>query len=106
MDNSQLINDIVENVVESLTPLLKQNFKSNDNELMTVEETAKYLKVSKSFVYEKIHKKEIPFHKVGKFPRFRKSHIDIWIKNPYHPALSIYNLNAIERGWENYERTV
>jgi len=98
IDDNQLIDKIANKVIQQLSPLLKQNPKNNDNELMTVEETAKYLKVSKSFVYEKIHKKEIPFHKVGKFPRFRKSHIDIWIKNPYHPALSIYNLNAIERG--------
>ena len=92
MDNSQLINDIVEKVVESLTPLLKQNSKSNDNELMTVNELANYLKVKTSWVYEKIHTREIPFKKIGKFPRFRKRDIDIWLDNPYHPDLSHYNL--------------
>lgn len=92
MDNSQLINDIVERVVESLTPLLKQDSKSNDNELMTVGEVANYLKVKTSWVYEKVHIRKIPFHKAGKFPRFRKRDIDIWLDNPYHPDLSHYNL--------------
>ncbi len=98
MDNSQLINDIVEKVVESLTPLLKQNSKSSNNELMTVSEVANYLKVKTSWVYEKIHTREIPFKKIGKFPRFRKRDIDIWLDNPYHPDLSHYNLRYNGKG--------
>ncbi len=96
IDDSKLINDIVEKVVEQITPLLKQNSKSNDNELMTVKEVASYLKVKESWVYEKVHKREIPFHKACKFPRFRRKHIDLWLRNPYHSDLNIYNLN--ERG--------
>ena len=38
IDNSQLINDIAEKVVKQITPLLTQNKKNNDNELMTVSE--------------------------------------------------------------------
>ena len=87
------IERIVEKVVERLKPLLKQNPKSNDNELMTVSEVAKHLKVKESWVYEKVHTREMPFKKIGKFPRFRKRDIDIWIDNPYHPDLSHYNLN-------------
>jgi len=93
IDDNTLVDEIVKRVVAQLKPLIKKADDSVAHELMTVEEVAKYLKVSKSFVYEKVHKREIPFHKVGKFPRFRKYHIDIWIKNPYHPDLSIYNLN-------------
>ena len=97
IDDSQLINDIVEKVVERLTPLLKQNSENNDADLMTVSEVAKYLKVKESWVYDKIHKKEIPFHKASKFPRFRKKHIDMWLSNPYHPDLDNYNLKHKER---------
>ncbi|GAX61617.1 hypothetical protein SCALIN_C27_0011 [Candidatus Scalindua japonica] len=93
IDNSQLINDIVEKVVKRITPLLTQNHKNNDNELMTVSELANYLKVKISWVYEKVHVREIPFHKAGRFPRFRKKHVDLWLLNPYHPDLSAYNLN-------------
>ncbi len=87
------IERIVKSVVDQITPLLRHNPKSNDNELMTVDQVASYLKVTKSFVYERVHKREIPFRKVGKFPRFLKKHIDLWSLNPYHPDLSIYNLN-------------
>ncbi len=98
IDDSQLIDTIVEKVVERLTPLLKHNSKSSDNELMTVEEVAKYLKVKESWVYDKIHTRGIPFKKIGKFPRFKRKHIDLWTMNPYHPELSNYNLKCNERG--------
>ncbi len=84
------IERIAEKVVEQLTPLLKQNSKSNDNELMDVKGLAKYLKVKESWVYEKIHAKKIPFQKAGRFPRFRKKHIDKWLENPYSSISSAY----------------
>lgn len=93
IDDSQLIDNIVERVAERLTPLFNNCSMGNDNELMTVKETADYLKVKTSFIYEKVHKREIPFHKCGKFPRFRKKYIDIWLKNPYSPELDNFNLN-------------
>ncbi len=93
IDDSKLINNIVEKVVEQITPLLRQNSKSSDNELMTVNDVASYLKVKESWVYEKIHKREIPYHKAGKFPRFRKKYIDIWLNNPYSSKLDNFNLN-------------
>ncbi|MHC4270148.1 MAG: helix-turn-helix domain-containing protein [Planctomycetota bacterium] len=93
INDSQLVNNIVERVVEQLTPLLAHNSKSEDNKLMTVEELAGYLRVKESWIYDKIYKKEIPFHKCGKFPRFRKRYIDIWLKNPYSSELNKFNLN-------------
>jgi excisionase family DNA binding protein len=87
------IERIVERVVERLTPLLRHNPKRNDNELMTVEEVSSYLKVKTSFIYDKVSKREIPFHKCGKFPRFRKKFIDIWLQNPYSSELDNFNLN-------------
>ncbi len=98
INDSQLINDIVEKVVERLKPLLNKSQDPKGDELMDVKALASYLKVKESWVYEKIHKREIPYHKAGKFPRFRRKHIDIWLRNPYHPDLSIYNLNRDGRG--------
>ena len=92
------IDKIAEKVVEQIAPLLKHNSNSNKNELLTVDELADYLKVKASWVYEKVHTRQIPFRKVGKFPRFPKKHIDVWTLNPYHPDLSIYNLNLNGRG--------
>ena len=92
------IERIAERVVEQIAPLLRQNSKSNDNELMTAEELAGYLKAKKSTIYDKVHSKSIPFLKNGNSLRFRRKHIDMWLSNPYHPDLSIYNLNHNERG--------
>ncbi len=87
------IERIAERVVEQITPLLRQNSKSNDSELLTVDELASYLKAKKSTIYDKVHSKSIPFLKNGNTLRFRRKHIDLWLQNPYHPDLSIYNLN-------------
>ena len=98
IDDKVLIDTIVEKVVERLIPLLTQNSKSSDNELMTVEEVANYLKAKKSSIYDKVHTRSIPFLKYGSSLRFKKKHIDIWLHNPYHPDLSNYNLNHNGRG--------
>lgn len=86
------IERIAEKVMQQLKPLLSNNHNSKNDELMDVKGLAKYLKVKESWVYAKVHTRHIPFRKAGKFPRFRKKHIDIWLSNPYHPDLSIYNL--------------
>ena len=83
IDDTILIDAIVEKVVERLKPLLYNSRDSKDNELMTVDEVADYLKVKTSWVYEKVHTRQIPFQKAGRFPRFRKKNIDKWLDNPY-----------------------
>ncbi len=98
IDNTQLINDIVEKVVERLKPLLNNPHDSKYNELMTVEEVARYLKTKKATLYDKAHNRTIPFLKNGGSLRFRRKHIDLWLHNPYHPDLDIYNLNHNGRG--------
>ncbi len=87
------IERIAERVVEQITPLLRQNSKSNDNELMTVEEVASHLRKKPQSIYDKVYAKSIPFLKIGNHLRFRKIDIDIWLHNPYSPKLEEYNLN-------------
>ena len=77
INDSQLINEIVEKVVERLKPLL--NNSPEGDELMGVKELAAYLNVNKQWVYEKTHLNAIPYYKVGKYPRYRKSKIDEWL---------------------------
>ncbi len=93
IDDKMLIDTIVEKVVERLKPLLNSSRNSRDNELMTVDEVARYLKTKKSTIYDKVHSRTIPFLKNGNSSRFRRMHIDLWLINPYHPDLSLYNLN-------------
>jgi excisionase family DNA binding protein len=93
IDDTVLIDTIVEKVVEQLKPLLRNSHDSKGDELMDVKSLAKYLKVKESWVYEKVHKREIPFQKAGKFSRFKKKLIDIWLQNPYSSELDNFNLN-------------
>lgn len=70
---------IVQRVLQALKPLL--NVKaSEEDEIFTPESLAEYLKVDRSWVYKKVHTKEIPFFKNGKYVRFKKSAIDKWIE--------------------------
>ena len=98
INDSALVAEIVNKVVEQIAPLIKHNPKNSGNELMTVEEVADYLKTKKSSIYDKVHARLIPFLKYGNSLRFRKKHIDIYLLNPYHPDLSNYNLNHNGRG--------
>ena len=65
---------------DMIKPLLLSNGYKEDNTIFDVQELAQYLKVKKQWIYDKIHKNEIPYYKVGKYPRFRKSIIDEWLE--------------------------
>ncbi len=73
------IERIAERVVEQITPLFNKSHDSNNDELMDVQGLADYLKVKRQWVYEKTHLNIIPYYKVGKYPRYRKSKIDEWL---------------------------
>lgn len=47
--------------------------------LMTTEEVAKYLRLSRSSIYRMVKDKEIPVSKLGQQLRFRKDVIDNWL---------------------------
>jgi len=75
--NVNLADEIANRV---LCIIKSQLSKQLEDALFTVETLAEYLRVSKQWVYEKVHCNEIPYYKVGKYPRFRKSKIDKWLK--------------------------
>lgn len=50
----------------------------NDNEIMTIEEVASYLKVKPQTIYTWAQEKKIPAAKIGKEWRFKRSIIDEW----------------------------
>lgn len=59
--------------------MLNENFKVL-NELMTLEETSSFLKVSKSYLYKLTSGKKIPYYKpAGKLIYFLKSEIEQWV---------------------------
>jgi len=49
-------------------------------ELLTLEEVAKYLKISKYTLYKMLEKRKIPAFKVANQWRFKKSDIDKWLE--------------------------
>ncbi len=49
-----------------------------DNEIMTLEEVAAYLKVKPQTIYTWAQEKKIPAAKLGKEWRFKRSIIDEW----------------------------
>jgi len=52
------------------------------DEIMTIDELAKYLKVTKKTIYYLIYQKSLPTVKLGsRLLRFRKSDIDKWIES-------------------------
>jgi len=60
---------------------------SNDsqNAVMTLDELALYLKVSKSTLYKLVQEGRIPGQKLGKQWRFSKSAVDEWLNRQTPP---------------------
>lgn len=60
-------------------------------ELLTLEELAKYLKISKHTLYKMLEKGEIPAFKIANQWRFKKSEIDKWIEQQRKTTLKEQN---------------
>ncbi|GHV77864.1 PTS fructose transporter subunit IIA [Spirochaetia bacterium] len=59
-----------------------------DDEILTIDEVAKYLRVSERTVYDWAQKGEIPSGKIGTVWRFKKADIEKWVND----RLSIHNM--------------
>lgn len=54
--------------------------QAQHNEVLTIDELATYLKVSKSTLYKLVQEGKVPGQKVGKHWRFRRDLIDRWLE--------------------------
>ena len=54
--------------------------------ILTVPETAEYLKLSKSKVYNLVQRNQIPHLKIGKNVRIRRSDLLKWLEKKAHPG--------------------
>ena len=52
-----------------------------EERLVSLEEIAKYLGVSKDTIYLWISNKELPAYKIGRLWKFKISEIDEWVKS-------------------------
>lgn len=53
--------------------------KTDHDEVLTIDELATYLKVSKSTLYKLAQEGKVPGQKIGKHWRFRRQTIDAWL---------------------------
>ena len=61
-----------------------------EDNLFTVEEVTKYLKIPKSTIYKLSQKGQIPSSKIGKQLRFKKSSLDKWLTEKESTTLSLF----------------
>jgi PTS system nitrogen regulatory IIA component len=71
-----------------------------DDDILTLEEVAKYLRVSERTVYDCAQKGEIPAGKIRAAWRFKKSEIDKWVDEKLtsanlHPQITPVNAESI-----------
>lgn len=54
--------------------------QAQHDEVLTIDELATYLKVSKSTLYKLVQEGKVPGQKVGKHWRFKRDVIDRWLE--------------------------
>lgn len=87
LNSQDLVKEITQEVIKAMKPLLA-NGRTEEDRLFTVKTLAQYLEVSPQWVYERVHLKEVPYIKMGKFPRFKKSDVDRWMDTYKMPAMN------------------
>lgn len=65
------------------------------SEIMTIEELATYLKISKSSMYKLCQEGKIPGNKVGRHWRFQKEVIDRWLSHSSRSDLGSVSMKDI-----------
>ena len=63
--------------------------KDMTSEIMTIEDVAKFLKVSERTVYDWAQKGEIPCGKLGTSWRFKRDEIENWVSRKLTPRVDI-----------------
>ncbi len=53
--------------------------QTDEDQVLTIDELAAYLKVSKSTLYKLVQEGKVPGQKVGRHWRFRRETIDRWL---------------------------
>lgn len=87
IDTEELEERVVQKVVKALRPLMK-DLPSDEDTLLSVKRLAEYLQMSEKWVYERIQFNEMPYCKIGRSVRFKKSDIDEWVDTLKTPAVN------------------
>jgi excisionase family DNA binding protein len=83
---SEFVDSIADRVIEKLKPMLSGNGTHEIDTLMTIEETAQFLKTSKGQIYQWTNNSahglnDVPFLKAGRLLRFSKKAILKWLES-------------------------
>lgn len=78
---SEEVEDIARQIADHLEPIIKKGLKSKGSgePLFDVKVLATYLEVTPDWIYKKTADRSIPYIKVGRFIKFKKSEIDAWL---------------------------
>ena len=88
-EDIETIKSAIKDVVRS--EFRKANKNKKDDIVFDVIGLAEYLCVKESWVYKQVSIGTLPFYKIGKYTRFRKSEIDKWIEsNRFIPTSALY----------------
>lgn len=68
---------LIKNMLEEVLEFQKAHTKDT---VMDVNELSDFLNLDKNIIYAKVGNNELPFFKVGKRFKFRKSEITAWLK--------------------------
>ena len=64
---------------------MEQPMTAKRDEIMTMDELAEYLKISKSTLYKLAQEGKLPAQKVGRHWRFHREAVDEWLKRAVEP---------------------
>lgn len=89
----------MENILKRLSEieaLIKRNYALN-KEVLTLEESAEFLGLSKSALYKMTSKREIPFYQPGgKKVYFRRVELESWVLSAKVPSITDFERNLDE----------
>ena len=72
---------IAKEVSKLLAPLLKKTEKgSGKDTIFNLKELSEYINVPNTWVYRQTCEHNIPYYKLGRYLRFKKSEIDTWLE--------------------------
>jgi len=81
------LQEIAAMVASALQPILANAGKKTTDDVFGVKELADYLKVKRTWIYERTHLNEIPYIKAGGKLLFRRRKIDQWLDDNSTPAI-------------------
>jgi excisionase family DNA binding protein len=78
--NDEVLNVLAQKITGQLNITLANKLSATEDPLLTIEELAEFISMTKGSIYGLVHKNAIPYHKKGKL-YFLKSEIIDWIKS-------------------------